>query len=174
MWRDRWLVLGVIGAALTCLACLTPALVLLLGGIGLGALLVAWTWSYFLCWLLSPGSPCTGTDRFGGESHETRFTGRGCGRLGWRPAVIALLSLAADRHRPRPRERRVHGGDDAIPMDLDPNGDPWRAGGLRPLHPGASPVRGARLPHGRQPDHPGSAGLGKPRRAHRHCVRPIP
>jgi mercuric ion transport protein len=32
------LVLGVIGAALTCLACLTPALVLLLGAIGLGAL----------------------------------------------------------------------------------------------------------------------------------------
>ncbi len=29
MWRDSWLVLGVIGAALTCLACLTPALVLL-------------------------------------------------------------------------------------------------------------------------------------------------
>ena len=26
MWRDSWLVLGVIGAALTCLACLTPAL----------------------------------------------------------------------------------------------------------------------------------------------------
>jgi len=38
MWRDRWLVLGVIGTALTCLACLTPALVLLLGAIGLGAL----------------------------------------------------------------------------------------------------------------------------------------
>ncbi len=38
MWRDRWLVLGVIGAALTCLACLTPALVLVLGTIGLGAL----------------------------------------------------------------------------------------------------------------------------------------
>ncbi len=38
MWCDRWLVLGVIGAALTCLACLTPALVLLLGTIGLGAL----------------------------------------------------------------------------------------------------------------------------------------
>jgi len=38
MWRDRWLVLGVIGAALTCLACLTPVLVLLLGAIGLGAL----------------------------------------------------------------------------------------------------------------------------------------
>ena len=38
MWRDRWLVLGVIGAALTCLACLTPALVLLLGAFGLGAL----------------------------------------------------------------------------------------------------------------------------------------
>jgi len=32
------LVLGVIGAALTCLACLTPALVLLLGAVGLGAL----------------------------------------------------------------------------------------------------------------------------------------
>jgi len=39
MWRDRWLVLGVIGAALTCLACLTPALVVLLGAIGLGALM---------------------------------------------------------------------------------------------------------------------------------------
>lgn len=38
MWRDRWLVHGVIGAALTCLACLTPALVLLLGALGLGAL----------------------------------------------------------------------------------------------------------------------------------------
>jgi mercuric ion transport protein len=38
MWRDRWLVLGVIGAALTCLACLTPALVLLMGALGLGAL----------------------------------------------------------------------------------------------------------------------------------------
>ncbi len=38
MWRDRWLVLGVIGAALTCLACLTPAVVLLLGALGLGAL----------------------------------------------------------------------------------------------------------------------------------------
>jgi mercuric ion transport protein len=38
MWRDRWLVLGVIAAMLTCLACLTPALVLLLGAIGLGAI----------------------------------------------------------------------------------------------------------------------------------------
>ena len=38
MWRDRWLVVGVIGAALTCLACLTPVLVLLLGALGLGAL----------------------------------------------------------------------------------------------------------------------------------------
>jgi mercuric ion transport protein len=38
MWRDRWLILGVIGAVLTCLACLTPALVLLLGAVGLGAL----------------------------------------------------------------------------------------------------------------------------------------
>ena len=37
MLRDRWLVLGAIGAALTCLACLTPALVLLLGALGLGA-----------------------------------------------------------------------------------------------------------------------------------------
>jgi mercuric ion transport protein len=38
MWRDRWLVLGVIGEALTCLACLTPALVVVLGAIGLGTL----------------------------------------------------------------------------------------------------------------------------------------
>jgi mercuric ion transport protein len=36
MWRDRWLIFGVIGGALTCLACLTPALVLGLGAIGLG------------------------------------------------------------------------------------------------------------------------------------------
>ncbi len=38
MWRDRWLLLGVIGTALTCLACLTPALVVVLGAIGLGVL----------------------------------------------------------------------------------------------------------------------------------------
>jgi len=36
MWRDRWLMFGVVGAALTCLACLTPVLVLVLGAIGLG------------------------------------------------------------------------------------------------------------------------------------------
>ena len=38
MWRDRWWVLGVIGAALTCPACLTPALLGVLGVIGLGTL----------------------------------------------------------------------------------------------------------------------------------------
>ena len=38
MWRDRWLVLGVIGAVLTYLACLSPALVVVLGAIGLGTL----------------------------------------------------------------------------------------------------------------------------------------
>ena len=38
MWRDRWWVLGVIGAALTCLACLTPPLLGVLGVIGLGTL----------------------------------------------------------------------------------------------------------------------------------------
>jgi len=37
MWRDRWLVLGMIGAALACLACLTPVAILALGAIGLGA-----------------------------------------------------------------------------------------------------------------------------------------
>ncbi len=37
MWRDRFLALGIIGAALTCLACLTPVAVLVLGAIGLGA-----------------------------------------------------------------------------------------------------------------------------------------
>ncbi len=37
MRRDWWLVLSVIGAALTCLACLTPLAVLALGAIGLGA-----------------------------------------------------------------------------------------------------------------------------------------
>jgi mercuric ion transport protein len=37
MLRDRWLILGTIGAALTCLACLTPVAVLTLGAIGLGA-----------------------------------------------------------------------------------------------------------------------------------------
>jgi len=38
MWRDRWLMLGVVGAALTCLACLTPALLVVLGAMGLGTL----------------------------------------------------------------------------------------------------------------------------------------
>lgn len=37
MWRDRWLALGIVGATLTCLACLTPAAVLGLGAIGLSA-----------------------------------------------------------------------------------------------------------------------------------------
>ena len=37
MWRDRRLTLGVIGAAVTCLDCLTPAAVLVLGAIGLRA-----------------------------------------------------------------------------------------------------------------------------------------
>ncbi len=37
MWRDRWLAVGVIGAALSCLACLTPLAVLALGAVGLGA-----------------------------------------------------------------------------------------------------------------------------------------
>ena len=37
MWRDRWVVLGVIGAALVCLSCLTPFAVIALGVIGLSA-----------------------------------------------------------------------------------------------------------------------------------------
>jgi mercuric ion transport protein len=37
MGRDRWLMLGIVGAALSCLACLTPVAVLALGAIGLGA-----------------------------------------------------------------------------------------------------------------------------------------
>ena len=37
MWRDRWLTVAVIGAALSCLACLTPVAVVLLGALGLGA-----------------------------------------------------------------------------------------------------------------------------------------
>ncbi len=37
MRRDGWFALGVIGAALACLACLTPVAVLVLGAIGLGA-----------------------------------------------------------------------------------------------------------------------------------------
>lgn len=38
MWRDRWFTLGAIGTALMCVACFTPALVLVLGAIGLGTL----------------------------------------------------------------------------------------------------------------------------------------
>ena len=37
MWSDRWFVLGMIGAALACLACLTPVAILAFGAIGLGA-----------------------------------------------------------------------------------------------------------------------------------------
>jgi mercuric ion transport protein len=37
MRHDRWLALGVVGALLTCLACLTPLAVVALGAIGLGA-----------------------------------------------------------------------------------------------------------------------------------------
>ena len=37
MWRDRWFALGIIGAVVSCLACLTPAAVIALGAIGFGA-----------------------------------------------------------------------------------------------------------------------------------------
>ncbi len=37
MWRDRWFAVGVIGAALSCLACLTPVAALALVAVGLGA-----------------------------------------------------------------------------------------------------------------------------------------
>jgi mercuric ion transport protein len=37
MRRDWWFAFGVIGAAVACLACLTPVAVLVLGAIGLGA-----------------------------------------------------------------------------------------------------------------------------------------
>lgn len=47
MWRDRWLVVGVIGAGLACLACLTPALVVVLGAIGLGTLARRLDWATF-------------------------------------------------------------------------------------------------------------------------------
>jgi mercuric ion transport protein len=37
MWRDRWFSIGLIGAVLACLACVTPLAVIGLGAIGLGA-----------------------------------------------------------------------------------------------------------------------------------------
>jgi len=37
MWRDRWFALGIVGALASCRACLTPAAVVVLGAIGLGA-----------------------------------------------------------------------------------------------------------------------------------------
>ena len=37
MWRDRWFAVGGIGAAVACLACLTPIAVGILGAIGLSA-----------------------------------------------------------------------------------------------------------------------------------------
>ena len=37
MWRDRWFTLAAIGAVLSCLACLAPVTVVLLGAVGLGA-----------------------------------------------------------------------------------------------------------------------------------------
>ncbi len=37
MRHDRWLMVGVVGVALSCLVCLTPVAVVVLGAIGLGA-----------------------------------------------------------------------------------------------------------------------------------------
>ena len=37
MWRDRWFALGIVGTLVSCLACLTPAAVIALGAMGLGA-----------------------------------------------------------------------------------------------------------------------------------------
>jgi mercuric ion transport protein len=36
MWRDRWFIVSVIGAAGACLACLTPVAAVILGAIGFG------------------------------------------------------------------------------------------------------------------------------------------
>ncbi len=37
MWRDRWFALGIVGAFASCMVCHTPATVIALGTIGLGA-----------------------------------------------------------------------------------------------------------------------------------------
>ena len=37
MWRDHWFALGVIGSALSCLACFPPRAALALGAVGLSA-----------------------------------------------------------------------------------------------------------------------------------------
>ena len=37
MWRDHWFAVGVVGAALSCLACPTPFAALALGVVGPGA-----------------------------------------------------------------------------------------------------------------------------------------
>lgn len=37
MWRDRWFAVGIVGTIVSCLACLTPVAVLVLGAAGLGA-----------------------------------------------------------------------------------------------------------------------------------------
>src|SRR4029453_15084128 len=47
---------------------------------------------------------------------------RGCRRVGGGPALIALLPVAAGRHRPRTRQRRLHGRHHAVPVDLIPSG----------------------------------------------------
>jgi len=84
MWRDRWLILGVIGAVLTCLACLTPALVLLLAALGLAA---------------APRTASTALANSAGRLSPGESTTRPCCRE-WRQAGIDDQARSAFRYRP--------------------------------------------------------------------------
>src|SRR5712691_4580087 len=91
-----------------------------------------------------------------------------------RVVVVLLLLAPAGRHRSWPRERCVHGGDDAVSVAADPRRN--HRGDIRvlPLLPRAPPLRGPRVPDGRQPRHLGAPHRGDPRRRYIDRARPLP
>ena len=88
MWRDRWFALGVIVAALACVACLTPLAALALGLIGLGA----WTGRLDLV-LLAALFVFVALAVYRYRRHETRNLRGRRRRLG-RCRAVRLLPLA--------------------------------------------------------------------------------
>jgi MoaA/NifB/PqqE/SkfB family radical SAM enzyme len=98
---------------------------------------------------------CIATGPGAGGHNETGFGGREPGRVARRPAFLPVLFAPAGCHRARPRERGLHGGHDAIPVDPDPD---WRGGrepGVRALPAGAETLRPVRVSHGGEPGDPG-------------------
>src|SRR6266851_3263356 len=91
MWRDRWFAVGVIGAALSCLACLPPLAVIVLG-LGSGAFMAV-TMQYR--WILIPAGVLGVVSGFVLYVRERRRCAALACRMAGSRVTLALLILAS-------------------------------------------------------------------------------